>query len=90
MDSKTPGFFEKIESAFSVFSVALLCLLPFMQLISERLFHIPVLGIEGAMVNTAFLFACFTAIITWRKQKHICIAAIDEFAPDAVKKSSML
>ncbi len=86
MDGKMPGFFEKIESTFSVFSVALLCILPFVQLISENLFHIPVLGIEGAMVNTAFLFACFTAIITWRKQKHICIAAVDEFAPDAVKK----
>ena len=86
MGGKAPVFFEKIESALSVFSVALLCTLPFVQLISESLFHVPVLGIEGVMVNTAFLFACFTAIITWRKQKHICIAAVDEFAPDAVKK----
>ena len=81
------GKIEKIESIFSVFLVALLSILPFVQLISERLFRIPVLGIEGAMVNTAFLFACFTAIITWRAQKHICIAAVDEFAPLPVKKT---
>ncbi|WP_428768602.1 TRAP transporter large permease subunit [Treponema sp. HNW] len=86
MDGKATNLFEKTENILSVFLVALLSLLPFAELISQRLFRIPLLGIEGAMVNTAFLFACFTSIITWRTQKHICIAAVDEFAPLPVKK----
>jgi len=88
MSDKQNGIFEKIENTLSVFLLILLCVLPFIQLIAERFFHIPLLGVEGATVNLVFLFACFTSIITWRAHKHICIAAVDEFAPAPVKKTA--
>ncbi len=87
MDGKTASFFERVENILCILCVVFLSTLPFVQLLSERIFDVPVLGIEGAMGNLVFLFACFTAIITWRKQKHIYIAAVDEFAPPAVKKA---
>ena len=64
MSDKQNGIFEKIENTLSVFLLILLCVLPFIQLIAERFFHIPLLGVEGATVNLVFLFACFTSIIT--------------------------
>lgn len=88
MSDKKGGIFEKIENTVSVFLVILLCILPFIQLIAERFFRVPILGVEGATVNLVFLFACFTSIITWRAQRHICIAAVDEFAPAPVKKAA--
>jgi len=86
MADKTETFCAKAENAVSVFLVLILCTLPFAQLISENLLHIPLQNIDIVMVHAVFLFACFTGIITWRKDKHICIAAVDEFAPLAVKK----
>ena len=71
MSDKQNGIFEKIENTLSVFLLILLCVLSFIQLIAERFFHIPLLGVEGATVNFVFLFACFTSIITWRAHKHI-------------------
>ncbi|MGI5173394.1 TRAP transporter large permease subunit [Treponema sp. OMZ 840] len=88
MAGKAAAFFEKIENLLCVFFVFLLSTLPFIQLIAERIFHVPLLHIDTAMVNIVFLFACFTAIITWRSHKHICIAAIDEFAPSPIKKAA--
>lgn len=86
MINKVSAFFEKIENRIAVLLVIILCTLPFVQLISERILSTPIIGIDLVMVNLVFSFACFASIITWRKNKHICIAAIDELAPAPVKK----
>lgn len=80
------NFLKKSLKGIIVSLVLLLCALPFVQLISEKLFNVPLLNIENAMANLIFIFACFACAITWRKDKHIAIAAIDEFAPPVVKK----
>ena len=54
MPDKQNGIFEKIENTVSVFLLIFLCILPLIQLITERFFRIPLLGAEGATVNLVF------------------------------------
>ncbi len=80
------NFFKKSLKGIIVLLVLLLCALPFIQLVSEKIFDIPLLNIDNAMANLIFIFACFACTITWYNDKHIAIAAIDEFAPPMVKR----
>ncbi len=69
--------FLRLEKIVVVGVVILLCALPFVQLISEKMLGIVINDIDLMMVNLVFLFSCFATAITWRNDKHICIASID-------------
>ncbi len=85
MQTKVYNFFRKAESCLVVGLIILLCALPFVQLISEKLFDIVIRDIDAVMVNMVFLFSCFAAFITWRADKHICIATVDQITHGTVK-----
>ncbi len=85
MEIKALTLFRKIEGVIIVGLIILLCALPFIQLFSERLLGIVIPDIDLMMVNLVFLFACFASMVTWRNNKHICIATVDQLIKGKAK-----
>ncbi len=85
MEIKLHSFFRKFEGTVIVSLIILLCALPFIQLFSEKVLAIVIQDIDVMMVNLVFLFSCFASMVTWRNDKHICIAAVDQIATGKVK-----
>lgn len=86
MPEKIKKLFFKTESIIVIAVVILLCSLPFVQLFSEKILKIPMADVDVAMVNLVFLFACFATMVTWRNDKHICIATVDQLVKGRAKK----
>ncbi len=79
--------FFRLEKIVVVSVVILLCALPFVQLFSEKLLGVVINDIDIMMVNLVFLFSCFATAITWRNNKHICIATVDQMKDGPLKNS---
>ncbi len=85
MVTKILTFFKRFEAVIIVGLIILLCALPFIQLFSEKMLGLVIPDIDVMMVNLVFLFACFASMVTWRNNKHICIATVDQLVKGKVK-----
>lgn len=90
MGNKNTFFLKNFGEHTAVFFLYALTILPFIQIISEKIFQVPLLGMDLFVVHIVFLFACFTAVITWMYDKHIAIAAIDELAPKKIMRGIII
>ncbi len=85
MKTSFSNFFRKAEGCIIVGLIILLCSLPFIQLFSEKVLGIVISDIDVMMVNLVFLFSCFASMVTWRNNKHICIATVDQLVHGKAK-----
>ncbi len=85
MKTSFQSIFRKVEGSIIVGLIILLCALPFIQLLSEKVLGIVIADIDLMMVNLVFLFSCFASMVTWRSGKHICIATVDQLTHGGIK-----
>lgn len=76
---------KKIEDCLAVVLVAILSVTSIAIKIMQDNLHIQVMNADTIILNIAFMFACVSGLVTWREDKHLCLANISEKLPPKIR-----
>ncbi len=77
---------KKIEDIIAALLILILSVSALVIKVMQDNLHIQVLNADIIVVNLAFVFACFAGLITWRENRHLCLANITEKFPEKTKR----